>query len=448
VNKTGGGNFIIGEAGGNSLWNQTGGALNINNELWIGQAGGTTGEFDLSAGTVTNNSWLAVGREGATGILNISGGSMTKAGGGNISITHGSGASGTINQTGGSFTCASGETWVGEDSGTGTWNLINGTATFGLVHLAEHGSATGIVNLDGGVFTASEVSTGDTNGSSTLNFNGGTLAASMDSTNFLHDLTAANVQSGGAVIDSGANTISVAQPLLDAGGGGGLTKMGSGTLLLNGVNTYTGTTEVSEGTLGGTGTIAGPVAVASGAALSPGASVGTLTINNTLTLDAGSTTYVDVSLDGGATNSDLVTGLTGVTYGGALVVRNAGSIPLASGNVFKLFNAAAPGSGNFTSVTILPAGIGTFNPATGELTITVAPPTIKPPTISGGNLILSGTGGVPGGTYSWLTSTNVAAPLATWTTNLSDVFDGTGAFSNAIPVNASEPQRYFRLQTP
>src|SRR5207237_3779211 len=127
--------------------------------------------------------------------------------------------------------------------------------------------------------------------------NGATLIADNGANpNFLHDLTTANVMSGGAIIDSGTNIINIGQALLDGGGGGGLTKNGIGTLRLNGINTYTGTTLVSAGTLGGTGTIAGPVTVAASATLAPGASIGTLTVNNSVTL--GGTTLMEVSNDG------------------------------------------------------------------------------------------------------------------------------------------------------
>src|SRR4030095_11538764 len=121
---------------------------------------------------------------------------------------------------------------------------------------------------------------------------------------------------------------------------------------------------------------------------------------------------------GGLTNNDLVTGVTSISYNGALVANNVGTNAFAVTKVIKLFNAAGPIVGNFTSVTVLPSGTGTFNPATGELTITVAPPfVVNPVYVSGGNLILTGAGGTPNGPYTWLTSTNVAAPVATWVTN-------------------------------
>lgn len=79
---------------------------------------------------------------------------------------------------------------------------------------------------------------------------------------------------------------------------------------------------------------------------------------------------------------------------------------------------------------------------------TKSPPQITSVTVSGGNLILTGTGSTPGGSYTWLTATNVTSPAATWTTYSTGVFDANGAFSNAIPVNPAEPARFFRLQTP
>jgi autotransporter-associated beta strand protein len=448
INKTGGGNFIVGD-GGNGYFNQTGGTLTSANDLWIAQSGSGTGQYDLSAGSVTINSWIAVGREGGNGTLNISGGSMTKGGGGNISIAHG-GGTGTINQTGGAFTSTTGETWIGEDSNTGTWNLSGGTATFGVVHLAQSGSATGVLNLAGGTLTALELTTGNSAATSTLTLNGGKLAAAGNNANFLHGLTAANVLAGGVVVDSGTNVISIAQALLDGGSGGGLTKIGSGSLYLNGANSYTGPTAVSAGALGGTGTLLGAVNVAAGASLAPGAAgIGTLTISNALTLATGSSTLIELSVDGGVTNNDQVVGLTSVSYAGSLIVTNVGSNSLAVGNTFKLFSSAAPGTGNFSQVTILPAGSGTFNPSTGILTInSTGAPAIGSAVVSGGNLILTGSGGTPGGAYTWLTTTNVAAPLSTWTTNSTGTFNGSGSFSNAMTINHSEAARFFRLRVP
>jgi hypothetical protein len=76
------------------------------------------------------------------------------------------------------------------------------------------------------------------------------------------------------------------------------------------------------------------------------------------------------------------------------------------------------------------------------------PPTVNPPTVSGGNLILTGSGGTPNRAYSWVTATNVVLPLSAWTPSATGVLDNTGSFSNAIPVNAQDSRRFFKLRIP
>lgn len=75
-------------------------------------------------------------------------------------------------------------------------------------------------------------------------------------------------------------------------------------------------------------------------------------------------------------------------------------------------------------------------------------PKIGSSRLVGGNLIVTGSGGSVGGSYHVITSTNVGAPLSTWTTNTSGTFDTSGNFSNNIPVSSSEPARFFLIKTP
>jgi hypothetical protein len=99
-------------------------------------------------------------------------------------------------------------------------------------------------------------------------------------------------------------------------------------------------------------------------------------------------------------------------------------------------------------VTILPAGSGTFNPATGQLTITSTGGgnvTLNKPTVSGGNMILTGSG-TPGASYTVLSSTNLLTPLSQWLTNTTGTFDGSGNSSNAIPLSTTN--RFFLLRQP
>jgi autotransporter-associated beta strand protein len=187
-----------------------------------------------------------------------------------------------------------------------------------------------------------------------------------------------------------------------------LDKAGGGTMILGGNNTYTGTTTVSGGTLlvngaladgavtvtggslGGIGVVNGPVTVQAGGTLSPGESIGTLSVNNTLTLAAGSTTFVEVNAQ--TLESDLVEGMLEVSYGGTLVVSNVAGT-LAVGQIFLLFSAETA-SGNFSSITPAPgSGLAwEFDPANGTLEVVpggVTPPTLQFVSTSTNTLVVS-----------------------------------------------------------
>jgi autotransporter-associated beta strand protein len=363
---------------------------------------------------------------------------------------------GIITLAGGSNLRVAGEVEGSFPQGTGTnefimysgeLNLI-GTSGAATIGNAASLSSLGRIILNGGTVTTRGLRGLPNAGPTELILNGATVRAPelgiATLGNFMSGFTNASILAGGVLIDIPDGVVAVGTQ--DLQGNGGLTKQGSGMLLLNGANGYTGATLVNAGILGGAGVFSGSVTIGPAGVLSVADGLGTMTINNVLSL--GGTTFVEV--DKATLASDIVLGVTAANYGGTLVVSNISATPLVGGEVFQLFSVSGARSGNFGSIVVVSeTGLGgTFDPTTGQLTITsaAAPPVFAPPAISGGNFILTGTG-VPDATYSILTSTNVAAPVSEWATAATGMFSSSGTFSNAIPIGAGA-RRFFMVQTP
>jgi hypothetical protein len=65
-----------------------------------------------------------------------------------------------------------------------------------------------------------------------------------------------------------------------------------------------------------------------------------------------------------------------------------------------------------------------------------------------GGLVMSGSGGAANNTFYLLGSTNLTAPLNTWTRLLTNQFDSSGNFiiTNVFGTNSSK--NFYRLQIP
>lgn len=293
-----------------------------------------------------------------------------------------------------------------------------------------------------------------------FNFDGGTLMPSTNdfASTFMQGLTTANVLGGGAVINTAGYSITIAQPLINDGvdQDGGLTKLGLGTLYLNGASTYTNTTLVSAGALGGTGILASPVLVQSGASLMAGSSttnIGTFTVNSAVTLAAGSSAVMKIDKLSGVTSSDNIAA-TKLTYSGTLVVVTNFDMntALAIGDTFTLFTAGTY-SGSFTSYNLpaLPLGMGWstsqlgVNGSISIVSVLVTSPVFSSVSLSGTKLVLGGTNGVAGNPYYVLTSTNLTLPLAQWTVIATNSFDSFGNFSFTNAVNPTNPAQFFDI---
>ncbi|HSY42638.1 MAG TPA: hypothetical protein VK811_01930, partial [Candidatus Acidoferrum sp.] len=264
-----------------------------------------------------------------------------------------------------------------------------------------------------------------------------------------------------------------------ASAGYALTITGNGTnfvgpLILTAINTYSGPTtnagavllvngsvgpgEVvvsTNGTLGGTGIITGPVIVQSNATLTAGTqltpgvqSIGTLTISNSLTFLPGSISSIQVT----SSTHDLINVSNAVTYAGTLIANNI-SGTLSLGDSFQIFNVQGTKSGTFSTITGTPGpGLAwSFNSTSGVLSVIAgnAPFTISPGvtniTLSGSNVILSGTNAQSGAIYYLLTSTNLLVPVKDWLPVSTNIASGANAFTftatNAI--TAHDAQQFY-----
>lgn len=230
----------------------------------IGSGIGTTGAVSVVGGTLvilngtTSDSCLigspAAGGAGS-GTLALSGGNLiyTNASGNGFGVMcvpyRGGSTVGGANFAQGIFTINSGSTATIERT------------FFGFTASEANAQCTGTINLNaGGTLNTRNISARDSDASqmaSFFNFNGGTLRvlgpniASL-ATIFITDAgtnLTLNVLSGGAVIDTAGVNATVGRGLLDAGGGGGLTKNGLANLTLSQTNTYTGATVVNGGGL-------------------------------------------------------------------------------------------------------------------------------------------------------------------------------------------------------
>jgi fibronectin-binding autotransporter adhesin len=190
----------------------------------------SSGNGTLTASAVR---YLIVGEQG-TGTLKVGGSSVVNSTG--ISIGHDDGAVGTVLQTGG---------------------VVNAPGGVGFGLNSSTGTVAATYNLSGGTLNTGQIYQSQTNPNvkGVFDFNGGTLTATVNTANLVSGITTANVQAGGAILNTNGNNISITQPLLhDTTAGapttdGGLTLIGGGSLTIGAGSTYSGPTNISNGTL-------------------------------------------------------------------------------------------------------------------------------------------------------------------------------------------------------
>jgi autotransporter-associated beta strand protein len=458
------GNYLDNTMSGTVTLN-SGGTLISTNDVTLEFAGTGRGKLALNGGNLivgpAATKWLMVGYyDSGAGELDITNGTLFLDNGTSIKMClSGNTGGNVVNQVGGNVTFYS-------DAG----GTIGGGGNLDL-NYAGGATSTNTYNLNGGTLTVPHVGATSGTGNSTFNFNGGTLKSAASSTTFMQGLTRANTRNSGAKIDTAGFNVTIGQPLLhsatsgDFATDGGLTKNGAGTLTLTGTNTYTGGTTnnagtllvngsigtnavtVAGGTLGGNGAIGGAVTVQSGGSLAPGGGLTTLTVNGGVTLQPGSTTFLEISKTS-HTNDQLVAG-GALNYGGTLVVTNLGGT-LAVGDSFKLFRAGSfNGAFASNSLPTLNAGLG-WNTAAlsgGILNVIQATPTNLVWSVSGTNLTLSW----PADHTGWrlLMQTNqLASGISSNTNDWGTVANSSQTNRLALPINPAQPVEFYRLVYP
>jgi autotransporter-associated beta strand protein len=316
----------------------------------VNQSGGTINQISTAVG-----SFAIGGRTSASGVgvYNMSGGTLNAGAG----IRVGGTGAGTLNQSGG---------------------LINAA---GGINIARIAGSFGTNNLNGGTLSAFNIAT-STGTNAVFNFNGGTLQANFSppSATWFSGNILANVQAGGAFIDTSNNNVTISTPLVAGTPSGGLTKKGTGTLTLSGVNTFTGPITNNAGTLflNSASTYSGGAAVNAGTLqMTTSSSIpGSVIISNNAIL-----TIIQAG-SGTANLGDLTfTGASGVPGGtlalaptlannptvplvncGTLTLNGTNSInlPVATlGTIALLKYTTLSGSGNCTNL-LLPQGASGF----------------------------------------------------------------------------------------
>ncbi len=377
-----------------------GGGLASGGTLYVGNGGTGAMTMGGSVGDVNvNNGAIQVGYgTGGAGTLTVSAGTLRVTGStvypnGDLNVGTGvydSGSSGTgaVVVNGGAVSVVNRIIIGDTNTGTNSATLSSGSIQVASVVLgggnADFAGATtvGAFNLDGGTLTTGYVWRYGKYGTSyTFNFNGGTIRATADNTNFLRDGSQAGgpypvtyaVKDGGAIFDTQAYSVTVSHALV-ADGSGGLTKIGTGTLTLSGANTYTGATVVSNGVLSVTGSVAGAAEVASGATLSiavTGSVAGSAGVAAGGTLSGTGTVVGDATVNGTVSPGTTTPGTLAI--GGGLDLKSTAALAYkwaapTMDSIFVGGNLTLDSTLTVTDLTTVPEGTYTIITYGGALT--------------------------------------------------------------------------------
>lgn len=241
---------------GTGTYNLSGGSLSAANNIFIGKEQGSSGTMDMTGGTMSTSDKLQIGHNQATGVLTQSGGTINVQNEVYIGNASTNTSVGTYTLSGTGVLNVGNEVSVGRDNGTGTFNLDGGTVNATKI---SGGTGSATVNFNGGVLKAKRDEANLVENLDTANVDSGGIK--IDSNGF-NVATSQALSGTGGLEKSGAGSLT----LNAASTYTGPTLVSAGTLKLELNSSITSAVTVEAGAaLAGAGAIAGDLSFNSGA---------------------------------------------------------------------------------------------------------------------------------------------------------------------------------------
>ena len=290
--------------------------------------------------------------------------------------------------------------------------------------------------------------TGSATGTGTISYDTGTI----DVTSIIMAVstgTTVGVQANGT-INLGANgTLVVGSGGVNLGNRTGVSGAATGTLNIGGTVISSGSIikSTNSATANITVTNGGTIKMLSGVIGNPAAPIDSLTLD---------TATLQLNVNGNSVVTNIVATTVAATDTTTINIGSVANVTAPA--TFSLISYT--GTDPFPNLVLgtLPSGVtatlvDNAANATIDLNITAVapsiPPTIQKITISGGNVIISGTNNAgAGGTFHVLASTNLTVPLTNWTVLTNGTFDSSGNFSSTNAIDTTKPRGFYILQVP